>query len=290
MKNKAAVDIGTNSIRMLIGVQNEGKVKVINQMVEETRLGAGIVGKKLLPESIERTIQVLIKYRQVADNYGVSDVCVIATSAVRDAVNQNEFCQKVYCATGWNVRVLSGEEEAVFAFQGAVSSLSLVSGTPVVVDIGGGSTEIIFSTEQGVKGYSVNIGAVRLKENSLTVQELKELLFSSVGGLIGKGEKLSVIGVGGTATTAAAIYYGVRKYTRKSIQGKMLFLKDLENMKEDLDNMSLEEKGKVVGLPPKRADIISPGLQILISVLRLLGADRVIISDAGILDGVILSV
>ncbi|MDD2496840.1 MAG: Ppx/GppA phosphatase family protein [Desulfitobacteriaceae bacterium] len=289
MKNKAAVDIGTNSIRMLIGVPTEGKVQVVNQTVEETRLGAGIAGKRLLPESMERTIQVLKKYRQTADKYSVTDACVIATSAVRDAVNRNEFCQKVKCSTGWGVRVLTGEEEAAFAFRGAVTLLPFILGMPVVIDIGGGSTEIIFSTEQGVIGSSVNIGAVRLKENPLKKQDLEELLLPPVQKLISTKEKISIIGVGGTATTAAAIYYGVVKYARENVQGKILSLNNLEKMKRELDNMSPDERKKVAGLPPKRADIISPGLQILITVLRLLRADRVVISDAGILDGVILS-
>lgn len=289
MNNKAAVDIGTNSIRMMIGFSTEGKVKVINQMVEETRLGVGITGKRLLPESMERTIQVLKKYRQAADNYSVTDTCVIATSAVRDAVNRNEFCQKIKDSTGWDVRVLTGEEEAAFAFRGAVTLLPSISGMPAVIDIGGGSTEIIFSTEQGVIGSSVNIGAVRLKENLLTIRELEELLLPPVQKLISTKEEISLIGVGGTATTAAAISYGVVKYDRENVQGKILSLSDLEKMKRELDNMSPDERKKVIGLPPKRADIISPGLQILITVLRLLRADRVIVSDAGILDGVILS-
>ncbi|ATW26999.1 Ppx/GppA phosphatase family protein [Candidatus Formimonas warabiya] len=285
---KAVVDIGTNTLRMLIGTVHEGKVSVHAQFIEEPRLGVGITKGELTPEAVDRTVQALEKFQRITRDYRVKDVAVVATSAVRDAANKQEFTELVFEKTGWQVEILSGKEEAAYSFSGAVATIPFGRGIPVVIDIGGGSTEIIYAAEGEVKGSSVNVGAVRLAESRLSPQQLKEKLFPGLEGIRDLGGNPCPIGVGGTATTAAAIHYGIEKYSRPAVQGKIVTLPDLRRQKSRLEKMTLEERKRVPGLSPQRADIIVPGLEILVTVLEMLGSESITVSDAGILDGLLL--
>lgn len=285
---KAAIDIGTNSLRMLVGIPAGGQISVTAQYVEETRLGENIAGKKLLPAAIRRTIQCLVDFQEILQKLSVDPPVVIATSAVRDAGNRDEFCELVRQKTGWQVDVLSGEREAYYSFAGALSVVPSSSDLPVVIDIGGGSTEVIFPSLQGVKGKSVNLGAVRLKETEYSNEELAILLEPAIAEIRDLKKCLSPVGVGGTVTTAAAVHYQITDYSREAIQGRVLSLGALEEMKEVLGRMNVAERSRVTGLPAKRGDIIVPGLRILITLLKMLGAGEITASDAGILDGLLL--
>lgn len=284
---KAAVDIGTNSIRMLVGIPRGQSVELHGQYVEETRLGEGMAGKILLPQAMGRTVVALKKFQHILAEQRIAPPRVIATSAVRDAENQAEFCQLVRQETGWAVEVLSGEQEALYSYHGALSLGRPGAGLPVVIDIGGGSSEVVFALGGRIRGRSVNIGAVRLLEKPLAAAELQAILAPAVVDIRESGEMTYLIGVGGTATTAAAIFYRIADYSRQSIQGRILQLVHLEIMRENLAAMTPAERRLVVGLPVKRADIIVPGLAILTALLQLLGASQIMISDAGILDGVL---
>lgn len=285
---KAAIDIGTNSLRMLIGEIHEGKVKMISQSLETTRLGEGMAKKLLLPQAIERTISALENFKKELNIHKVSDISIVATSAVRDATNRQEFLDKIFSATGWQVQVLSGEEEARLSFNGALSAKSESFGMPIIIDIGGGSTEVVYKKSDDIKGVSVNVGCVRLLEGNWDNELLKKELSPVVQPLLDYKGDFSVRGVGGTTTTLAAILYGVENYTREAVHGKVLPLSDIISLKNKLENMSLEERKKIPGLMPQRADIIVHGISILITLLNLLGAEEIIASDAGILDGVLL--
>jgi len=286
---KAVIDIGTNTIRMLIGeVGKEGNVKVHAQFIAEPRLGVGITKGRLMPEAVERTIKALDEFKRITRDYEIKEVIVAATSAVRDAMNKTEFVDEVYHEIGWQVQVISGEKEAELSYNGAASVL-LPVGLPVVIDIGGGSTEVIFAQGGQVKGISVNVGAVRLLETAWSKEELDRKILPLIQELINLDEKISLIAVGGTATTAAAIHYGITEYSRGAIQGKFLTLESIKRLKVQLCEMPLEERKKIIGLSPKRADIIVPGLEILVRIIELLGEQGITVSDAGILDGLLLS-
>ncbi len=285
---KAAIDIGTNTVRMMIGSVKDGKVTVKEQYLKETRLGSGIIKGSLIPRAIDRTLKELEQFFKITRDYEIEDVTVVATSAVRDALNGRDFAEKVRDITGWQVNILSGEEEARFSYDGALSAVSLLSGFPIVIDIGGGSTEIIYETDGKVKATSINIGAVRLGEMPLSLPELQKIIFPAVKKIAEEKQLYSIIGVGGTVTTAAAIEYGIEKYSRQAVDGKNLSLKKINDLKIKLDQMSLEERKKVPGLMPQRADIIIPGLNILIAFLELVGINDIAVSDAGILDGLLL--
>lgn len=286
---KAAIDIGTNTLRLLIGEVKGDGVKVGRQFVEETRLGTGIEGKRLLVEAMERTLAALVGFQEICRSFGVTDVGVVATSAVRDAANRADFVRMVDQATGWQVAVLSGTEEANLAYRGAISALPVKSGTPVVIDIGGGSTEVIFSRSGQVCADSANVGAVRLTENMLTDDLLKKELEPAIRGVNDLSGSVSLIGVGGTITTAAAVFYSVESYTREAVHGRMILLSEIKNLRSQLQGITLEERKQLVGMTPGRVDIIIPGLTILITALDLLGVNRIWVSDAGILDGVLLN-
>ncbi|MGI6685110.1 MAG: Ppx/GppA family phosphatase [Bacillota bacterium] len=284
---KAAIDIGTNTIRMLVGEVEEGRVKVHRQFLAEPRLGVGITKGILTKEAIERTVKALGELKKVTEDYKLQEVLIVATSAVRDAANKEDFLDEVFQKTGWQVKIITGDEEAFLSYTGALSSLPEIYGVPVIVDIGGGSTEVIFQREGQIKTVSVNVGAVRLCEAGWPHEELNRNL-SPLFQEIHLKDKISLVAVGGTATTAATIHFGIKKYCRKAVHGRSIAYEDLVGLKDQLAAMTITERRKVVGLTPKRADIIIPGLEILISILERLGESRVLISDAGILDGILL--
>jgi len=289
MQMKAAIDIGTNTTRMLIGEVKDGKVNVQAQFILEPRLGEGISEGRLTPEAMARTLRALAEFKKVTREYQIQEVSLAATSAVRDAVNKKEFVDAVFKETGWQVEIIDGIEEAFLSFTGAVSVLPPDTTLPVIVDIGGGSTEVIFQSEGQVKGTSVNVGAVRLKETSWSAEELNRRLLPALRDLMEYKEKITLVAVGGTATTAAAVLYGIKNYSRAAVQGKTLTFGEIKGLRDKLAAMTPEERKKVPGLSPKRADIIIPGLDILTGIMGQLGATRVVISDAGILDGILLT-
>ncbi|MGI6711944.1 MAG: Ppx/GppA family phosphatase [Bacillota bacterium] len=287
---RAAIDIGTNSLRLLVGTrdQDQGKVCVVEQIVQETRLGTGIKKRILNPEAINRTIDALKYFQHILlQNYGIREGAIVATSAVRDAENKEEFINRVFDSTGWRVRVLSGEEEAKLSYYGALSAIPFFHGVPVVIDIGGGSTEIIFRCLEGIQTVSINIGAVRLAEKMHPADYLRKIISAGLERMDIPYES-SFVGVGGTVTTAAAISFFVQEYSREAIHGRILSLEGIREIKNKLAKMTLSERERVIGLTAKRADIIVPGLTILIIVMEMLGAGKIWVSDAGLLDGLIL--
>jgi len=285
---KAVVDIGTNTLRMLIGTVLDKKIQVAAQYVAETRLGKGIGERRLAPEAINRSLEALECFQAKAHGFGVDEVIIVATSAVRDAENGKEFAEKVLKRTGWPVRVLSGEEEARLSFRGAVAAYPDSEHRPIVIDIGGGSTEIIYQQGDKIFASSVNVGTVRLLETMESMEKLKHKFSSVTESITGVAGSIQAVGVGGTVTTAAAVIYQVDHYTREEVHGKSLSLEEITCLKNRLAQMPFSERKTVLGLSPKRADIIIPGLTILIVLLDLLGQDRIWVSDAGLLDGLLL--
>ena len=209
----------TNTIRMLI----EKVVAVEHMLTIAEPLRAGIEGK-LTYEAMARALKVLKDYKTAAQDYQVQDVFVVATSAVRDAANKKEFIDAVFNNTGWRVEVITGNEEAVLSFIGAISTLPEINGAPVIIDIGGGSTEVIFQRNGRIKGVSVNVGAVRLWEAAWPEEELRIRLLPVLREVSSLKEKILPVAVGGTATTAAAVLYGITNYSREKVQGKPLNL------------------------------------------------------------------
>lgn len=295
---KAAVDIGTNSTRLYIADAGNG-IKRIEKYTEITRLGKDVdQERKLKTERIEKNIDVLLNYKRIAESYGVKEIIAIATSAVRDASNRDEFVKLIKENTGIDVLVISGREEAELGFLGASSMLEGGSGT--VCDIGGGSTELIFGTGGKVKiAESVDIGAVRMTERFIGPEMASESQIQSaysyikeaispVVDQINKSGRFDLVGIGGTATTIAAVDQGLEKYEIEKVHGYKLSFGRVCAIFDAFKGMSLEQRKNIPGLQKDRADIITAGALILKTVMESLNLLHITISEFDNLDGAII--
>lgn len=283
----AVIDIGTNSVRMLIAEENHGEIEVIGTGLITSRLGEGIGTQEFLrDQAVERTIEALEEFKKIIGENSVSRVISAATSAVRDAANRDTFLMEVKKRIGWDVRVLSGTEEAEMSYLGAVRGLKKAGINPVVIDIGGGSTEFIWTGERGPEYVSVNIGAVRMTERGYTLPDIREMLGEVIGSTKLK-EFGGLIGVGGTATTLAAINQEMTVYDREKIHGYYLPGKDIKKILRELEGMSPEQRKKVPGLQPQRADIIVAGTRILTAVIEGLKIDGITVSETDLMYGLL---
>lgn len=293
MSKVATIDIGTNSTRLLIAeVDNNQGIKPLVTELRTTRLGDGVDEYGCLKvEAIERTVKALKEYATLAVDYQVDDIKAVATSAVRDVSNQQEFITKVKTETGIGVKVIGGSQEASLSYLGAIKGLNCqLSAANLVLDIGGGSTEFIFGSQTEIKEkISVDVGAVRMTEKKSELkprQELiSELLSSVLDNLQGKPELL--LGVGGTITTLAAVEQQLVPYNSNKVHGYQLELATIERILSDLSIKPISERKKVAGLQPERADIIVAGIQILLEVMTGLDMLDIIVSEADILDGLV---
>lgn len=283
---KSAIDIGSNSLRLLVTEEVAGKVKVVRQEVKETRLGEGFREGELTSASIARTLDVLEQWKKELAADGIADTVVFATSAVRDAANQDEFVRLLKNRIGENLRILSGEEEAWYSFTGAVGGFDFPKENCLLIDIGGGSTEIAAFESGKLRGFSMPFGAVRWKVMAYRRFDVKRMMATEI--TMHHFDHINhYIGVGGTITTAAAVLGNVGEYTREAIHGRVLDYKTLQALKGRLSAMTLAERKQVPGMPEARADIILYGLEILEILFEILNIPELYVSDWGILDGVL---
>jgi exopolyphosphatase/guanosine-5'-triphosphate,3'-diphosphate pyrophosphatase len=297
MVKKAAIDIGTNSTRLLIAEIN-GNIKRIQKLMTITRLGKGVDRyKRLSPESIEKNISTLLKYKRIADDYGIDDIAAIATSAVRDASNRDEFVRTVKEKTGIDVEIISGEEEARLGFIGAISSSP---GPSVVVDIGGGSTEFVAGRNGDIKiSRSLDIGAVRITERFLYSEDMdgsslirayeyiKSVARPTVDDIRALGD-FRLIGVGGTITTLAAVDLGLVTYDSDKVHGYRLKKESVCSAFKKFLSVNLNDRKRIAGLQPERADIIIAGTLILKIIMEEMDAGSIIVSEQDNLEGLLL--
>ena len=285
---RAVIDIGTNTVKLLVADVRQGQLVVIGSKDRTTRLGEGVnKSGRLLPAAIARTIQAVNEFQAEARALGATDVIVLTTSAVRDAVNRDEFFDQVRRVCGLEVKLISGDREAELIFR-AVSSDPEWSGVPMlVVDVGGGSAEFI----QGRDGMmellqSLPLGALRLTEkfDEGKFPELCEDLRATLGPALArydvKGHQL--IGTGGTITTLARIERGADDHVTIS-RGKLAALV------QRLEAMPLTKRKKVPGLPPERADIIVAGGAVFLVAMEVLDAGELTVSVRNLRYGALVS-
>lgn len=299
-----AVDIGTNSVRLIIAEKKDGKWRDLIRTVEITRLGEGVDKTRTIkPEAMERTITVIAHYKELMEKHHVEKSKAVSTSAMRDAKNASDFKELVKERLGLDIEVISGEEEGRLTFAGAVGQDTLVPGGEValVVDVGGGSTEYIYGKETEVYGAtSLNIGSVRLTEQFLkhdppTATELfsaRQTIRDAAGPVFKKVADTNpgtMIAVAGTATQLSAVYYGVEPYDPEKIHGSKLTLPELRSLIKKLVSTSTKERKKFKGMHPQRADVIVGGALILEETLDEMCFDEMIISEKDILDGLLYS-
>jgi exopolyphosphatase / guanosine-5'-triphosphate,3'-diphosphate pyrophosphatase len=293
----AAIDCGTNSTRLLI---SDGE-RPIDRLMRVTRLGSGVDRSgRLDPDAIERTLRVLREYRQVMDRHDVRGVRIAATSAARDASNRQEFFGPASELVGAEPELLTGSEEAELSFMGATTGLGL-PGRSLVVDIGGGSTEFALGAEGLEASLSVDMGCVRMTEKYLRhdpplpeelsncLAEVEQHLDDVAREVPGAGDAVRFIGLAGTVTTVAAVEIGLIEYDRDAIHHFSLRREAAEDVFRTLATESLADRVHNPGLESARADVIVGGCCILVGIFRYFGFDECLVSEADILDGLVLS-
>ena len=301
MSRVAAIDLGTNSTRLLVADVDNGRISDLARETRITRLGEGVdERRRLLPGPIARVRNVLTDFRRSAESLGAERTLAIATSAVRDAENGEAFLGEVEWSYGFATRMLSGHEEALLTFRGVTSERTLEQGT-VIVDIGGGSTELIAGGRDGIRWRdSLDIGSGRLTERFLhsdppTQDELdaaaaavRALLAERVADEI-RSDTSSAIGVAGTITSLATLAFGLDEYDRERVHGSELSTDALEEQLQRLASVPLDERRGMRPLDPDRASVIVGGAVVAREVLAYFGLDKLEISERDILDGAALA-
>lgn len=301
---RAAVDSGTNSTRLLV-VDADGTE--VTRRTRITRLGAGVDATGRLDEAaVARTVATIRDYRQAWRAAGVdpAHVRIVATSAVRDATNRDAYFHAVREATGVGAEVVSGDEEARLSFAGAAGQVD-VDGPLLVVDIGGGSTELVTGSTDGrvTAAHSMQVGSVRLTERHLlhdpptddevaaARRTVEAALDTSVDDLGGRGvaDAVSVVGVAGTAATLGAVHAGVADPDAPALHGSWVPAADLAAWSRRLLGMSTAERAALPGVPEGRADVIAAGALVLDHVVARAGAAGLTVSLADNLDGLVAS-
>jgi exopolyphosphatase / guanosine-5'-triphosphate,3'-diphosphate pyrophosphatase len=298
----ASLDLGTNSTRVLVARPIDGKLDVLERRNTITRLGQGVgASGRLAPEAIERTLDCLRGYREALDRHGVERVRVAATSASRDAANRDEFFDAVERLVGTRPELLSGDEEGRLSFLGATRELDPATGPFLVVDIGGGSTELSVGSDRVEGVMSVDIGCVRLTEKFLLhdppqPEELTACISLSeaylddvVREIPAVAEARTLVGLAGTITTVAAVEIGLETYDRDRIHHFHLTRDAAEDVFRTLATESRADRIHNPGLEEARADVIVAGCCVLVAVFRHFGFDEMIVSESDILDGLALS-
>lgn len=300
---RAVIDIGSNSIRLLIANCKKDKVVPLYRTLATTRLGNfGKDCKKILSsKAIEKTIAAIMKFKQIAKSYGCKDIFLIATSAVREANNKKDFIDIVRRKTGFDVFVLSGEDEANLSFLGAKKGLNL-SGNVLVIDIGGGSTEFSFGKERLIMAKSYPVGAVKLTKSFLKSdphkkEEIKSAykylndIFYNLPKEIQQLdiEEASIVGVGGTLTSLAAMLQKLKEYDPSRIHNYFVKYSQIEKALYRLLGLKCQEIKNIPGISPERADIITAGVLIIYSIMQMLDFKGIIISESDLMEGFLYS-
>jgi exopolyphosphatase/guanosine-5'-triphosphate,3'-diphosphate pyrophosphatase len=296
----AAIDIGSNSVRQIVAdVSPSGAIRVIDEMKAMPRLGQGVDQSGRLAEaSMDSAVAAVARMATLARQFGAERVEVVATSAVRDAINGPEFTDRVTATTGLPVRILSGDAEARLCFRSALAHFELGAGRTVVMDIGGGSLELVLAKEGVVERLaSLPFGAIRLTEQFL-VPDLRprqvRALRAHVRARLREAVPVkdwrgaTVIGSGGTFTNLAGIVLARHGLTNRSPHGTRVSRVDLEHILDWLQNLSSAERAEVPGLNPQRADIIVAGLAVAAEVLARFDPRDLLVSGYGIREGLLL--
>jgi exopolyphosphatase/guanosine-5'-triphosphate,3'-diphosphate pyrophosphatase len=295
----AVVDVGTNSVKFHIGeLGRDGAWTTVVDRAEVTRLGEGLAESgRFDDEAMERTIEAIAAMADEARRQGVEATAAVGTAGLRMAANSEGFVANVRDRGGVEIEVISGEEEARLAYLAARSSLRLEPGSIAVFDSGGGSTQFTFGHGDHVdEQFSVDVGAVRLTDRfglsgAVDEDRLAEV-FEAIGGelsaLTSRPTPEHLAGMGGTATNLAAVNLGLETYDPDAVHGTVLDRKEIDRQVELYRTRDADERQKIVGLQPKRAEVILAGACIVRTVLDELGADSVTVCDRGLRHGLLV--
>lgn len=299
----AAIDCGTNSTRLLVAHPGS---PALERLMRITRLGQGVDRtRRLAPEAIDRTLTVLREYRAVMDRWGVGPVRMTATSAARDAANRDEFFDPAEQIVGVRPELLEGDEEGRLSFSGATGELAPDGAPWLVVDIGGGSTELVAGPDPDTGGpyavRSLDVGCVRLTERFVSsdppgrdemaaargyVDRLLDEAVEAQPALLGAR---TMVGLAGTVACLAAVDQGLADYDRDRLHHYTLRLDRVSAILERLASTDSAGRRGIAGIEADRADVIVGGTIVLVAIMRRFGFDECLTSEADILDGLVLS-
>jgi len=298
----AVLDCGSNSTRLLVV---DARGHTLAREMRITRLSAGVDSSgRLSDDALERSFDVLAQYRAVMDAHAVGRGALVATSAVRDAANGAYFLERATAITGVPARLLRGEEEAAFSFAGATQGLAPDERTTMIVDIGGGSTELAVRVEGAVLGYSMQLGCVRVTERALgagvvtaereaaaramIASELDRAFVArpEFAELVGR---VRLVGLAGTVATLAQLDTGRRDYDRAAVHHRRMTLATVRDWQSRLGALTPAQRLALPGMVAGREDVLVAGLVILEEVMMRVGTEELLSSEDDILDGVAAS-
>jgi exopolyphosphatase/guanosine-5'-triphosphate,3'-diphosphate pyrophosphatase len=294
MSRVAAVDLGTNSTRLLVADVEDGRLDEVARRLTITRLGEGVdERRRLLPVPIARVRNCLAEYRRELESLRAERTLCIATSSVRDADNGEAFLGEIEWSYGFTTRLLSGEEEAAMMIRGVTNGRPPLDDV-LVVDIGGGSTELVVANDGEVSyATSLDVGCVRVTERFLSSDPPTRPELAAAGGyvrsLLPELEAAATIGVAGTVTTLATLDLGDAEYDPKRTHGHRIPRASVEEQLERLAAMTTEERMAVPGVEPGRAPVIVAGIVVLREVMTVYGLDEVEVSERDVLHGAALA-
>ena len=290
----ATLDIGTNSVLLLIAKPSAGSLEPVLERATITRLGENVdANRALSPAAVERTLACLADYAREIAAHGVTQLAAVGTSALRDAAGGSEFLDAAERLLGVRPRVISGAEEAELTFHGALSGIEAQAGV-CVFDVGGGSTEIITgsagATRSVSSAVSLDIGSVRLFERHVRhdppladeMARAEADIEQALAAAKRPSANFTLVGVAGTVTTLVAIELGLTRYDAARVHGATLSRASVAAIAERLRRLTLAERQQLAGLEPKRADVIVIGAAIVRSVLEWSGAAELVVSDRGV--------
>ncbi|RXK87730.1 Ppx/GppA family phosphatase [Chlorobaculum sp. 24CR] len=295
----ACIDVGTNTALLLVADLEPatGKIVTVDHRQTIVRLGQKVDEHRMIhPEALERLTACMTEYRKLCDELGVQRILAVGTSALRDAANRDEVIAAVKSATGIEIRCISGEDEAALTFFGAVAGLPEAPEPFTVIDIGGGSTEIIMGTANALESaVSMNVGSVRMTERFCTSQPPSPEEFEAAREEIDRqlaaalppffAGRQQVFGVAGTLNTIAQVCLGDRQFDAGRVQGFRLEYDAVHELVEQLRAMTIDEI-VAFGIPEGRADVFTMGVLILHQFMRMLGVGSLTVSIQGLRYGV----
>ena len=297
MSRVAAIDCGTNSIRLLIADISNGIFKEVVRSMEVVRLGQGVdKNKSFHPDAIKRTLDAVEMFSEVIASKGVERIRFCATSATRDATNRSLFTDGVRGILGVEVEVIPGEEEAMLSFNGATKELMQNDAPYLVVDIGGGSTEFVFGSNKVENAKSVDIGCVRMSERHFTSQPTTmdqvaraiidiDSAISQAASVVPISNAKTLVAVAGTATTVAAAALELKEYDHHLIHLARISADKVHKVSAMFQSMNKDEIANLGYMHPGRVDVITAGSLVLSRVMAATGASEFVASESDILDG-----
>ncbi|MBQ8999338.1 MAG: Ppx/GppA family phosphatase [Clostridium sp.] len=291
------IDIGTNSMRLLIADYNNGKIENRKKYVNTTRIGQGVDKEGYISEeALQRNINALEEFANICKVEECQAIYCMGTSALRDSKNGNVFVDRAKQKTNINVEIISGNEESNLGFMGVLEGLD-TDEQILVIDIGGGSTEFIVGDIEGIKfAKSENVGALRMTEKFLAkdpidtneFSNMSKFIYSEIKDTIDyiKSKQIKkIVGIGGTITSLSAMNQELEVYSMEKIHNSEVSIKNIKDILQNLKQMTLNDKKTLKGLQPKRADIITAGVEILNIIMENLEIEKIIVSEYDNLEG-----